>query len=140
MILDTNVVSEVMAQVPDSNVLRWLNGQDTEGLYLSTITLAEIRFGLAALPAGRRRRDLEARFERFVSLGFASRILVFDEPAAGQYGELMAHRRRIGRPMSALDGQIAAIAKMHSFAVVTRNLTDFEECGLDLVNPFLGEA
>lgn len=136
MILDTNVVSAVMAKEPDPRVVRWLDEQDAETLYLSTITLAEISYGLAVLPEGRRRRELRARFEKFVSEGFAHRILPFDEPAAAQYGEIVGHRRKIGRPMAALDGQIAAIAKARGLGVATRNLSDFEECGLPLTDPF----
>lgn len=135
-LLDTNVVSEVMAPKPHESVLGWLNSQRTEDLHLSTITIAEIGYGLHALAAGRRRRDLEARFDLFIGSGFAQRIVSFDEGAARLYGKLMARRRKLGRPMSILDGQIAAIARANRFAVATRNVRDFEECGLEIVNPF----
>jgi len=136
IVLDTNVVSAIMKPQPVAEVVAWLDRRETASLYLSTVTLAEIRFGLRALPEGRRRRDLEDRFERFVARGFEQRILSFDEPAALEYGDLMARRRRLGRPMSALDGQIAAIARAHRFAVATGNVGDFEECGIEVVNPF----
>jgi hypothetical protein len=97
---------------------------------------ASIPYGLQILPEERRRRDLEERFDRFLARGFAHRVLAFDEDAARLYGRLMAHRRSIGRPMSILDGQIAAIARAQRFAVATRNVTDFEECSLEIVNPF----
>lgn len=136
ILLDTNVVSEAMASAPNRAVLEWLNDRETESLYLSTITIAEIGYGLETLPDGRRRRTLSDRFERFVTTGFSHRVLSFDETAARVYGELMAHRRKQGRPMSALDGQIASIARASRFAVATRNVRDFEECGVEIVNPF----
>lgn len=136
IVLDTNVISEIMSRQPADAVLRWLDVQPTEILYISSISIAEISYGLNALPAGRRRQDLQGRFDRFVAIGFSNRILPFGEDAAHAYGEIMGHRRRRGRPMSALDGQIAAIARVQGFAVATRNVDDFEECGLEIVNPF----
>lgn len=136
ILLDTNVVSEVMAPAPAGAVLEWLNGADAATLYLSTVTVAEIGYGLSVLPAGKRRRLLEERFEEFVERGFEQRVLPFDYPAARLYGGLMAKRREIGRPMSIADGQIAAIARAHRFAIATRNVRDFEECGLEIVDPF----
>lgn len=138
ILLDTNVVSAVMTPSPPGQVLRWLDEQATDELYLSTITIAEIHYGLRILPDGKRRRALEARFEEFVATGFAFRILSFDEPAARLYGEILARRRRAGRPLSSLDGQIASIARSRGFAVATRNVGDFEECGVEVVNPFAG--
>ena len=136
IILDTNVVSEFMTSPPADPVLNWLNAQDTTLLYLSTITIAEIGFGLSVMPAGKRRRLLSERFEQFVATAFDQRILSFDEDAARIYGEILCHRREIGPPMSTLDGQIAAIARSRDFGVATRNVKDFEECQIVLVNPF----
>lgn len=136
ILLDTNVLSAVMAVEPPPKVLAWLDAQPAEELHLSTITLAEIGYGLALLAPGKRRRDLEARFEAFVEAGFAHRVLSFDLEAARQYGSIMGHRREIGRPISALDGQIAAIARAHGLAVATRNVRDFADCGVEVVNPF----
>lgn len=136
ILLDTDVVSALMKAAPPASVVDWLDGQPTDVLYLSTVTIAEVQFGLEILPEGRRRRGLEDRFERFVAGGFAYRILSFDEKAARRYGELRARRQRSGRPMSVLDGQIAAIARANRFAVATGNVRDFEECGLEIVNPF----
>ena len=136
ILLDTNVVSALMSATPDAVVVQWVNGRPTESLYLSAITIAEISYGLAALPDGRRRREIEGRFDRFVARGFSLRVVSFDDQAAYAYGEIMGHRRRIGRPMSVPDGQIAAIARTHRLALATRNVRDFDECGLEIVNPF----
>ena len=136
IILDTNVVSEFMTSPPDAAVLNWLNAQETTSLYLSTITIAEIGFGLNAMPPGKRRRLLQERFEQFVATAFDQRILSFDQDAARIYGEILGHRREIGRPMSNFDGQIAAIARSRDFGLATRNVKDFEECQILLVNPF----
>ena len=86
---------------------------------------------------GRRRLDLGARFEQFLSRGFDQRIVSFDEPAARVYGALMAHRQQAGAPLASLDGQIAAIAQVHGFAVATRNIEHFADCGVEIVNPFV---
>ena len=137
ILLDTNVISAVMKPTPVQTVLDWLDGEETARLYLSAVSLAEIRYGLLVLPEGKRRRDLEERFERFVARGFERRIVDFDARAARFYGELMAHRREIGRPMGILDGQIAAIARAHRFAIATGDVRDFEECGLEILNPFV---
>lgn len=135
-LLDTNVVSAVMTPSPMPAVLRWLDRQVTEDLYLSAVTVAEIAYGLRVLPDGKRRRTLAERFERFVALGFDQRVLGFDSSAALAYAEIMGHRKEVGRPMSVLDGQIAAIARSRRMALATRNTRDFEECGLEVVNPF----
>ena len=105
-------------------------------MYLSTITLAEIAYALAALPDGGRRRSLESRFARFVGSGFEHRVLGFDVEAAVLYGEIMARRKSLGRPMSVLDGQIAAIARAHGFGIATGNVRDFEACGVSVLDPF----
>ena len=136
ILLDTNVISAVMMPAPQEVVLQWLNDQETVGLYLSSITLAEIGYGLSVLPDGRRRRSLEDRFARFVAEGFEQRILSFDEKAALLYGKIMGHRKQLGRPLGILDGQIASIARANHLAVATRNTRDFDECALELINPF----
>lgn len=136
ILLDTNVVSAVMAPAPAAAVVEWLNRQVTETLFLSTVTVAEIGYGLRLLPDGRRRRDLRDRFARFVATGFEQRLLPFDAAAADLYGEVLGHRREPGRPLGVLDGQIASIARSRHLAVATRNVRDFEECGLEVINPF----
>ena len=136
ILLDTNIVSAIMAPAPPPIVIDWLNRQETVTLYLSTITIAEIGYGLCVMRDGKRRRSLEDRFEKFVTDGFEQRILDFDERSARLYAEVMGRRKAIGRPLSVLDGQIASIARANDLAVATRNIRDFEECGLDLINPF----
>ncbi len=136
IVLDTNIVSAVMVPAPMPSVVNWLNRQETVTLYLTTITVAEIGYGLSVMPGGKRRRSLEDRYHRFVAEGFEHRVLNFDLRAARLYAEVMGRRKAIGRPLGILDGQIAAIARANHFAVATRNVRDFEECGLEIVNPF----
>lgn len=136
ILLDTNVVSEVMKTRPADAVVAWLNGQDSEKLFVSAITIGEITYGLRILPDGKRRSGLRERFERFVALAFDQRVLAYDESAACICGELMGDRKELGLPMSVPDGQIAAIARLNHLAVATRNVLDFENCGIDVVNPF----
>ena len=136
VVLDTNVVSEMMRDAPAPHVVAWLNDQETSSLFLTTISVGEIAYGLWILPQGWRRRRLEEGFARILAAAFASRILPLDEEAAQRYGEVMGRRRKMGRPLAALDGQIAAIAWVHGHAVATRNVRDFADCGVEVINPF----
>ncbi len=136
IVVDTNVISEVMRPQPSPAVLRWLNAQDSNLLFIATITLAEIGYGLRVLPDGLRRRQLQTRFEQFIAQAFEQRVLDFTAPAAHAYAEIMGHRKETGRVMSLPDGQIAGIALVHGFAVATRNVKDFEDCGVEPINPF----
>ena len=132
ILLDTNVVSEVMRPSPSGLVLGWLNEMPTADLFISSISIAEICYGLQSLPEGQRRDNLVSRFEQFVEQGFSQRILDFDANAARAYGEVMASRRHMGKTMSALDGQIAAIASIHYAKLATRNVGDFEHCDIEI--------
>jgi predicted nucleic acid-binding protein len=125
-----------MRATPAQAVLEWLNEQESSALYVSSITIGEIAYGLHILPDGTRRYGLNERFERFIALAFAQRVLAYDEPAARVYGEVMGARKELGRPIGVPDGQIAAIARSHHLIVATRNVADFEHCGIDVVNPF----
>ena len=136
IVLDTNVISEFMTSPPAEPVSRWLNAQDAANLYLTTISIAEICFGLQVMPGGKRRRLLTDRFEQFLATAFDNRILSFDEHAARVYGEIRGQRKDQGRPMSNFDGQIAAIARTRGCSIATRNIKDFEDCGLKLIDPF----
>lgn len=136
IILDTNIVSEMMKTAPSRTVLDWLNAQDAASLYVTTITLAEIGYGLRLLPDGQRRRLLAERFDQFIARAFDQRILSFDAAAARAYGDIMGHRKELGRPISITDGQIAAIARANGFGIATRNIKDFEDSQIALINPF----
>lgn len=136
IILDTNVVSEMMRDTPAPSVVAWLNDQDASLLFLTAVTVGEIRYGLRALPVGKRRRSLEEGFERILAEAFPGRILAFDEAAAHRYGEIMGRRKEIGRPLAILDGQIAAIAWSNGYSVATRNVQDFVDCGVEVMSPF----
>jgi len=131
ILLDTNIVSEVMRPKPSDNVLNWLNQNSNLGLFISSITIAEICYGLRILPIGQRRQQLEMSFEQFVSKGFTGRILVFDEISARIYAEIMGSCKEKGYPMSLPDGQIAAIAKANQLILATRNVCDFKHCGIE---------
>ncbi|MFZ1389851.1 MAG: type II toxin-antitoxin system VapC family toxin [Thiolinea sp.] len=136
ILLDTNIISDLMRPSPQASVVAWLNAQEPLDVHISVITIAEIEYGLKVLPEGQKRWSLQQKFEWFVAQGFEGRILDFTETAAHHYADIMAHRRSLGMPMSVPDGQIAAIARTHRFKLATRNIKDFEECGLVLVNPF----
>jgi len=136
IILDTNVVAEMMKASPAPTVVSWLNDQDAAALFLTTITIAEIGYGLEILPRGRRRLRLEQGFERVVAEAFTGRILAFDEEASRHYGVVMGRRKEIGRPLGILDGQIASIARAAGYTVATGNVRHFVDCGVEVINPF----
>ena len=137
IILDTNVVSEPMRPQPDERVLRWLSAQDAGTLFLTAITEAELRTGLAFLPEGRRREALGAALESVLTQDFASRVLPFEGGAAARaYATVQAERRDAGRPIAMADAMIAAIARSRGMRVATRNVGDFEVTGVEVVNPW----
>jgi predicted nucleic acid-binding protein len=136
IVLDTNVLSELMRSAPDPSVVGWIGKQAGSQLYTTSITMAEMLRGIAIMPAGRRRADLAKAADAMFNEDFADRILVFDAAAAVRYAEVAAIRRRAGRPIATLDAQIAATALVAGAAVATRNVKDFEGCGLTLVNPW----
>ena len=136
VVLDTNVVSELMRGTPHRDVLAWLDRQRTRDLFVTSVTEAEIRAGVAILPHGARRRGLAEAAERTFGHLFAGRVLGFDSPAARAYAEIVEVRRANGRPLALADGQIAGIARSRGMAVATRNLGDFEGAGISLVDPW----
>jgi predicted nucleic acid-binding protein len=136
IILDTNVISEIMRASPDRAVLGRLGARPLAELATTTINLAEVRHGLARLPFGRRRHDLEMKFNSFALRGFANRVLDFDAAAADVYGDLVVARELAGRRVEGFDGLIAAIAKSRGLPIATRNTNDFEGCGIDVINPW----
>jgi toxin FitB len=135
-ILDTNVISELMKAVPSPAVLAWTGTCAPEDLFISTISMAEILFGIELLPKSKRRDSLLQEAEATFTKDFADRILSFDEKAARAFGPLFAARRRQGRSMGLADAQIASIAMARGAVLATRNTGDFEDCGLNLVNPW----
>jgi len=135
-ILDTNVISELFRRDPSPAVEARLRTLPSEGFFTTAISESEIRFGLAILPAGRKRHALQARVEGILREVFADRILPFDSSAAKAYSQIAAQRRAAGRPISLFDAQIAAIAQAHAATLVTRNIRDFEGCGLTVINPW----
>ena len=137
ILLDTNVVSEPLKLAGDVNVLAWLDGQILETLYLSTISLAELRFGIAVLPEGKRKDTLLSSFESRVLPLFTGRILTFDESASRTYAALRASARSAGRAIALADGYIAAIALSNKFAIATRDTSPFEAAGLTVINPWI---
>jgi len=136
IVLDTNVLSELMRPRPSEVVVEWFAGQPSRSLYVSSITVAEILHGVLLLPPGKRRKAILEAARSMFEVDFESRILPFDTMAAYLYAELMTERRKDGRPMSGFDAQIAAIASSAKAALATRNVADFEGCGLGLVNPW----
>jgi toxin FitB len=138
-LIDTNVISELMRAAPAPSVLSWFSTQDPSTLHLSAVTEAELRTGIAILPAGQRREGLRAALDATIAEDFEGRILPFDTVAAKTYAEIASMRRAAGRPIADADCQIAAIARASGAIVATRNLRDFEGCGVDLVNPWGGQ-
>ncbi len=136
ILVDTNVVSEPLRRKPEPRVTEWIDSQPLETLYLSAITVAELRFGVAFLPAGRRRSLLAETLEQRILPLFAGRILPFDLPATGAYAALMAQARRNGIAVSTSDGYIAAIAAASGMMVATRDRLPFEAAGLRVIDPW----
>lgn len=135
ILLDTNVVSEPM-RVAEGSVIAWIDAQPVETLYLSAITVAELRFGVATMPAGKRRMALHDRLERRVLPLFAGRVLPFDLAASQAYAELMARARVAGLAIGTSDGYIAAIASANGLTVATRDTSPFAAAGLVVINPW----
>jgi predicted nucleic acid-binding protein len=135
-ILDTNVISELMRPEPHPAVLSWVGGQRPSVLHTTSVTQAEIFYGVAVLPAGKRRDALAAAADAVFAEDLAGRVLPFDGGAAERYAEIRAARRRAGTPMEAFDAQIAAIALTSDAVLATRDLGDFAGCGLTVVDPW----
>lgn len=136
ILLDTNVISEPLKLSTDAGVLSWIDAQSIDTLYLSAISLAELRFGIAALPAGKRKETLHLGLEQRILPLFADRILPFDAAASQVHADLLASARAQGLAISTADGYIAATAKRHGFIVATRDASPFEAAGLTVINPW----
>ena len=136
IVLDTNVLSEALKPLPSPIVIDWLAAQEPSSVFTTAITQAEVLYGVETLPAGRRRMRLLAAVEKMFAEEFEGRILPFDEDAARAFAGIVAARDRAGRPISQFDAMIAAIARSHRAAVATRNTADFQNCGVDVINPW----
>lgn len=135
-IVDTNVISELMRPEPDPQVAAWTRLQPYGELFTTSVSEGELRYGIAILPAGKRRRHLTSIADDFLTTAFAGRILAFDRAAAAAFSEIGAQRRRAGNPIGSLDCQIAAIARTHGATLATRDARGFRDCGVRLVNPW----
>jgi predicted nucleic acid-binding protein len=136
IVLDTNVVSELMRQEPDERVMAWMAGQPMAGLFTTTLTQAEIFYGLLLLPEGRRREALIAAARPVFDVDLAGRVLPFDTDAALVYPQIVVGRRRSGQPISQIDAQIVAIVRSRGARLATRNARDFADCGIAVVDPW----
>lgn len=138
IVLDTNVVSEAMKPQPSPAVRNWLNDQAAETLYLSSVTLAELLFGIGALPAGKRKQMLTQMVDGLMAL-FKDRVLPFDIDAARRYAELAVTARGVGRGFPTPDGYIAAIAVSRGFMVASRDTAPYEAARIPVINPWGAE-
>jgi len=135
-LLDTNVISEFVKPKPDQNVLRWLEKADEDVTFMSVVSLAELRYGIELLDAGRRKSALHSWVSEHLPERFAGRILAIDSVIANQWGRLSAAARQRGTGLQVMDGFIAATALAHSHVVVTRNVRDFQNLDIEVVNPW----
>lgn len=136
IILDTNVVSELLRPAPSPAVEAWLAAQDGATVFFTAIGEAELRIGVAILPAGRRRTSLAEAIDAMLEEDFRHRILPFDTAAAQAYAAIAATRRAAGRPISQFDCQIAAIARIRQAFLATRSTVDYEDCGIEVIDPW----
>jgi predicted nucleic acid-binding protein len=140
IILDTNVISEIFRPVPDPTVAGWLRDQPLSEVFVTSVNKAELLTGLALMADGKRKQALANAIERFFQEGLLTRVLGFEEAAAVQYARIFSQRRKSGRPMSEMDCEIAAIALTYGYALATRNVDDFANCGIGIINPWNAAA
>ena len=136
IVLDTNVVSEPLKLRPNEAVIAWLDAQMPETFYITSISLAEVYAGLAAMPASKRRTALQAEVSSKIMLLFEDRILSFDKNTALAFAAVTTATEKVGRPMSFADTAIAAITAQNGFTLATRNEADFEHAGVKVINPW----
>jgi toxin FitB len=136
IVLDTNVISELARHMPDTRVLSWLDSLEVGDVATTAITAAELRYGVARLPDGHRKRELTEVIRGILTEDFYGRVLPFDEGASVPYADIVTGRERIGRPIGVADAQIAAICRDLGAILATRNTADFEETGIELINPW----
>jgi toxin FitB len=136
IVLDTNVLSEVLRVKPEPRVLEWLSDQPRASVFTTTITRGEILYGIRVLPAGKRRDGLWDAATKMFEVDFDGQVLMFDSAAADEFAELSAARRAAGRPIAQFDAQIAGITRSRGAQLATRNVSDFEKSGFDVINPW----
>ena len=136
IVLDTNVISEQMRPQPSEVVLNWLGAVDNSAFYISAVTEAELLRGLATMPLGKSKFAKTSLLDEILHQDFAGFILPFESKAAASYAEIFTVRKSIGRPISVLDCMIAAIAKANNRKLATRNVADFAQCGVGIINPW----
>jgi predicted nucleic acid-binding protein len=136
IVLDTNVLSALMQQQPDAQVVAWLDNQDAESIWISSVTLFEARYGLALLPPGRRKNSLQERFDQLVQDDLENRVLGFDAEAANACARLAADRKARGRPVDMRDTFIAGIAMAKRATLATRNTRHFDDLSVPVINPW----
>jgi toxin FitB len=136
IVLDTNVLSELTRQAPAPGVISWLDSLAAAEVATTAITAAELRYGVARLPGGRRKTELAAAVDGMLSDDFQGRVLAFDEVAAQRYADIVTARERLGRPIGMADAQIAAICRTANATLATRNTGDFGGTGVDLIDPW----
>ena len=137
IVLDTNVVSELMRPTPSPLVVEWVQEQNAGDLYTTAITVAEIGYGIDRLPDGARKALLAATSAQVFS-AFVDHVLAFDADTAALYGRIVGDRDRLGLPIDGFDAQIAAICRRHAAALSTRNVKDFEQTGISVIDPWSG--
>ena len=135
-LLDTTVVSEWMKPLPNSSVIRWLAEVDEDRVYISVMTLAELRYGTERLPTGARKSRLEAWLHEELPLRFEGRLLIIETAIADAWGRVMSRCSAVGRPIGVMDAFFAATAEVHALTLVTRNVSDFTASGISLFNPW----
>lgn len=136
IVLDTNVLSEALRPVPEPSILDWLADQPRASLFTTTVTRGEILYGIRLLPDGKRRQGLWDVSNKIFDEDFAGQVLSFDSDAADIYAQIAASRRIAGKPISQFDAMIAAMARSRGAILATRNVKDFDECGIDVINPW----
>lgn len=135
-LLDTNCISELIRSKPEPRLIEWMRAADESLLYLSVLTLGEIRKGAAILPQSKRRTHLESWLELDLQVRFSGRILAIDNAVADRWGWLTAEAERKGRPLAAIDGLLAATALHHNLTIVSRNVSDFTSTRVPILNPW----
>ena len=136
IVLDTNVISEVLRPAPEPRVVDWLQDQPRTSLFTTTVTRGEILYGIRLLPAGKRRDGLWDAAIKIFDIDFAGQVLTFDNVAADEFAQISASRRAAGRPITQFDALIAGITRSRGAKLATRNVTDFDACDIEVINPW----